>query len=125
MATILIAEARFYPHLNDLLLGGARRVIEAADEQIATLATDGPTLEECLRAAARFTASLYRDSDNLGSRTRNLGALELLHGRAELLAELPQLISGLTPADIAAAAGQLPPDARAILRINPATGGAR
>jgi zinc protease len=103
----------------------AGRVIEAADAQIATLAGDGPTPEECLRAAARFTASLYRDSDNLGSRTRNLGALELLHGRAELLAELPQLISGIKPADIATAAGQLPPDARAILRINPATGGAR
>ena len=24
MATILIAEARFYPHLNDMLLEGAR-----------------------------------------------------------------------------------------------------
>jgi 6,7-dimethyl-8-ribityllumazine synthase len=26
--TVLIAEARFYPHLNDLLLNGARAAIE-------------------------------------------------------------------------------------------------
>jgi len=30
MAAILIAEARFYPHLNDMLLAGARGAIEAA-----------------------------------------------------------------------------------------------
>jgi 6,7-dimethyl-8-ribityllumazine synthase len=30
MATILIVEARFYDHLNDLLLAGARAAIEAA-----------------------------------------------------------------------------------------------
>ena len=30
MANILIVEARFYAHLNDLLLAGARAAIEAA-----------------------------------------------------------------------------------------------
>jgi len=30
MANILIVEARFYDHLNDLLLEGARAAIEAA-----------------------------------------------------------------------------------------------
>ena len=100
----------------------ARAVVDAADEQIAAVATDGPTVAECARAAARFTAALYRDSDNLGSRTRNLGALELLHGRAELLAELPGLMAALTPDDIATAARRLPPDARGILRINPSGG---
>ena len=29
MATLLIVEARFYPHLNDMLLAGARAAIEA------------------------------------------------------------------------------------------------
>ena len=28
MSTILLVEARFYPHLNDMLLSGARRAIE-------------------------------------------------------------------------------------------------
>ena len=35
MATILIVEARFYPHLNDMLLAGARAAIEAAGGSVA------------------------------------------------------------------------------------------
>jgi 6,7-dimethyl-8-ribityllumazine synthase len=41
MATILIAEARFYPHLNDMLLAGARAAIEAAGHKHETLSVPG------------------------------------------------------------------------------------
>jgi len=41
MATILIAEARFYPHLNDMLLAGARSAIEAAGHKHQTLTVPG------------------------------------------------------------------------------------
>ena len=41
MATILIAEARFYPHLNDMLLEGARAAIEAAGHKHETLTVPG------------------------------------------------------------------------------------
>ena len=41
MSTILLVEARFYPHLNDLLLAGARRVIEAAGHKHETLTVPG------------------------------------------------------------------------------------
>jgi 6,7-dimethyl-8-ribityllumazine synthase len=41
MATILIAEARFYPHLNDMLLAGARAAIEAAEHNHETLTVPG------------------------------------------------------------------------------------
>jgi 6,7-dimethyl-8-ribityllumazine synthase len=41
MATILIVEARFYPHLNDLLLAGARSAIEAAGHSHETLTVPG------------------------------------------------------------------------------------
>jgi 6,7-dimethyl-8-ribityllumazine synthase len=41
MATILIAEARFYPHLNDLLLAGARSAIEVAGHKHETLTVPG------------------------------------------------------------------------------------
>lgn len=41
MATILIAEARFYPHLNDMLLAGARAAIEAAGHDHETLTVPG------------------------------------------------------------------------------------
>ena len=53
MATILIAEARFYPHLNDMLLSGARAVIEAAGHSHETITVPG-ALE--LPAAISLTA---------------------------------------------------------------------
>ena len=41
MATILIVEARFYPHLNDMLLEGARAAIEAAGHKHETITVPG------------------------------------------------------------------------------------
>ena len=41
MATILIVEARFYPHLNDMLLDGARRTIETAGHDHETITVPG------------------------------------------------------------------------------------
>jgi len=53
MATILIAEARFYPHLNDMLLEGARAAIAAAGHKHETITVPG-ALE--LPAAISLTA---------------------------------------------------------------------
>jgi 6,7-dimethyl-8-ribityllumazine synthase len=41
MAHILIVEARFYEHLNDMLLGGARTAIEAAGHSHETITVPG------------------------------------------------------------------------------------
>ena len=41
MATVLLAEARFYPHLNDMLLAGARAAVEAAGHKHETLTVPG------------------------------------------------------------------------------------
>ncbi|HEU4705208.1 MAG TPA: 6,7-dimethyl-8-ribityllumazine synthase [Sphingomicrobium sp.] len=41
MARVLIAEARFYGHLNDLLLAGARAAIEAAGHDHETVTVPG------------------------------------------------------------------------------------
>lgn len=41
MAHILIVEARFYEHLNDLLLDGARAAIEAAGHSHETITVPG------------------------------------------------------------------------------------
>ena len=41
MAKILIVEGRFYPHLNDMLLDGARNVIEAAGHEHETITVPG------------------------------------------------------------------------------------
>jgi 6,7-dimethyl-8-ribityllumazine synthase len=41
MSTILLVEARFYPHLNDMLLDGAREAIQAAGHKHETLTVPG------------------------------------------------------------------------------------
>jgi 6,7-dimethyl-8-ribityllumazine synthase len=41
MANVLIVEARFYEHLNDLLLEGARAAIEAAGHSHETITVPG------------------------------------------------------------------------------------
>jgi 6,7-dimethyl-8-ribityllumazine synthase len=41
MSTILLVEARFYPHLNDMLLAGARAAIETAGHKHETLTVPG------------------------------------------------------------------------------------
>ena len=41
MSTILLAEARFYPQLNDMLLAGARAAIEAAGHSHDTTTLPG------------------------------------------------------------------------------------
>src|SRR3954453_18998693 len=41
LSIILLAEARFYPHLNDMLLEGARTAIEAAGHKHETLTVPG------------------------------------------------------------------------------------
>jgi len=41
MSTFLLVEARFYPHLNDMLLDGARKVIELAGHKHETLTVPG------------------------------------------------------------------------------------
>lgn len=41
MARFLIVEARFYEHLNDLLIAGARAALEAAGHSVEVLAVPG------------------------------------------------------------------------------------
>jgi 6,7-dimethyl-8-ribityllumazine synthase len=41
MSTILLVEARFYPHLNDMLLDGARAAVKAAGHKHQTLTVPG------------------------------------------------------------------------------------
>lgn len=41
MARVLIVEARFYAHLNDLLLAGARAAIEDAGHQVEVVTVPG------------------------------------------------------------------------------------
>jgi 6,7-dimethyl-8-ribityllumazine synthase len=60
MSTILIAEARFYPHLNDMLLTGAREAIEKAGHRHETITVPGalelPSAISITARSGRFCA---------------------------------------------------------------------
>lgn len=100
-----------------------RRVVDAVDEEVARLAADGPDGEELRRVTARWAASLHREHDRLMSRMLALGSAELVHGRAELADELPDMIAAVSAERVATAAAGMRPDARALLVLTPARDG--
>jgi zinc protease len=99
------------------------RVLDVTDEEIARLAADGPDPDELARITARWAATLFRENDRLVSRTMAIGAFELLHGRAELVAELPAMVVAMGAEQVANVAAALRPDSRAVLIVEPATAG--
>ncbi|WP_016700111.1 M16 family metallopeptidase [Actinoalloteichus spitiensis] len=94
-------------------------LLAAIDEELERLAVEGPGEDEVTRVVARWAASLHREHDRLMSRTLQLGAFELLFGRAELAAELPERLGAVGPSDVAAAAKALRPESRAVLTVRP------
>lgn len=95
------------------------------DAELADLAATGPDEAELARALARSFAAAARGYDDLTVRTRHLGAFEVLHGRAELVYELPDLLRSVDAEQVARAAGGLTADARAVLALTPGAGGRR
>ena len=101
----------------------ADQVLDAATEEFERLATDGLQRGELERVRSRLLAQVFRDVDPVLGRTQVLASAELIHGRAELLAELPARLAEVTAEQVAAAAATLLPDRRAVLEIVP--GGAQ
>jgi predicted Zn-dependent peptidase len=66
---------------------------------------------------------LFRELDAVISRTLEFAKFELIHGRAELIAELPERLAAISADDVRAAAGKLRPDRRAVLEL--VAGGAK
>jgi predicted Zn-dependent peptidase len=96
---------------------------DALDHELESVATDGVPADELSRVAARWKAGLHHDHDRLATRTRALGALELLYDDAELLERLPDLVDEVTSDRLADAAKRLGPDNRAVLELR--AGGAQ
>ncbi len=60
---------------------------------------------------------LARELDAVMSRTLEFAKFELIYGRAELIAELPERLAAVSEDDIRAAARTLRPDRRAVLEL--------
>ena len=100
------------------------RVLNALDEELDKLAAEGPTDEELRRQVARWSAALYQETDRVMYRMLGLGARELLYGRAEIAAELPDRLAAVTPEQVRAAAAALRSGGRGVLLVEPAGGAA-
>ncbi|GAB3499436.1 M16 family metallopeptidase [Amycolatopsis cihanbeyliensis] len=101
------------------------QVLGALDEELETLATTPPAEQELAKITARWSANLHAEHDRLISRTLALGSFELLYGDPALVYGLADRIAAVTPSDVATAAKALRPDARAVLVVEPAQGGAQ
>lgn len=95
------------------------RVLSTVDEELRAIAENGVSEDELGRTVARWSSTMFRDHDRLATRTRAIGACELLHGRGELAVELPAMVAAVTSDQVADAAARLRPEERAVLKIIP------
>jgi zinc protease len=99
------------------------RVVGVIDEEIRRVAEDGPRPGELDRVQAYSVARFFGSLDHLHVRVRSLGATELIHGRAEALAELPGAMASITGDEVQGAARRLAEEPRALVEVRPATEG--
>jgi predicted Zn-dependent peptidase len=98
-------------------------VVDAVDEELDRLATDGLVDGELERVRARLGSALVQGQDHVLARTLEMAVFEQQRGRAELVGELPGLLAAVEEAQVRAAAAALRPDRRA--RLDLVVAGAR
>jgi predicted Zn-dependent peptidase len=103
--------------------GSLDRILTAIDEEVDRVASDGLERGELDRVRTRLVSVLFREMDPVINRTLEFAKFELVHGRAELIGELPQLLAAVPEEAVRAAAGRLRPERRAVLEL--VAGGAR
>ena len=99
-------------------------VIAGVDEELERLVADGLEEEEVQRTVARMVARYLREVDPVLGRATHAAVFEQQRGRAELLNELPELLSSVTARQVVKAASTLRRDNRAVLELRPAGGDA-
>ena len=107
-----------YPNPESL-----ERILAVVDEELARVAADGLESGELDRVRTRTVSVLFRDLDAVLSRALEFAKFELIFGRAELISELPDLLTAVTGAEVQAAAAALSPGRRAVVEL--IAGGAR
>jgi predicted Zn-dependent peptidase len=97
--------------------GSLDKILRAVDEELSRIAEDGLDRGELERVRTRLVSVQLRELDAVMSRTLELAKFELLHGRAELITELPGRLAAIGEDEIRAAAAALQPDRRAVLEL--------
>ncbi|EMF02020.1 insulinase family protein [Streptomyces mobaraensis NBRC 13819 = DSM 40847] len=94
-------------------------VTEIRDE-LATIARTGPSQDEVARTARRLASQMWRSQDQPLGRLLLVGSMELLHGAAEAVQELPLQILTVTPEEVGAVAPFLAQQHVAVLSLEAA-----
>ena len=112
---VLMTISSFYPQP-----GSRDAILSVIERELRRLAEDGPAPGELDRVRTKLVASIVRGLGAAADRAANLAKFELVHGRAELLAELPGRFAAITDADMQAAAAALVAQHHAVLDLVPA-----
>ncbi|MHB1989001.1 MAG: M16 family metallopeptidase [Acidimicrobiales bacterium] len=96
-------------------------LLDVVDEELNKLAEEGPSTDELERVAASTVSAYWKGVDSVMDRAITLSSLEVIHGRAELIAELPERVVAVSNRDVARAAADLVSQRRAIVEIRPTT----
>jgi len=94
-------------------------VIAAVDDELDRLANFGAEPGELDRVRTRFAATIYRDLDQVLTRSLEFAKFQMLFGAASLITDLPGLLAQVSDADIRAAAARLTPGSRAVVELVP------
>jgi zinc protease len=94
-------------------------VLAVVDEELERMAEDGPEPEELASASAAAALEHWRGLDPVLNRALLLAGAEVVHGRGELVGELPGMIAAVRPEAVRAAAAGLVRQHRAILELVP------
>ncbi|MGH9291830.1 MAG: M16 family metallopeptidase [Acidimicrobiales bacterium] len=94
-------------------------LLEVAVEELGRLAVEGPSGDELERVSATFRSAYWRGLDSVMERSIALAQLEVIHGRAELLDELPDLVTAVEREAVVVAAADLAAQRKAIVEIVP------
>jgi predicted Zn-dependent peptidase len=99
--------------------GSLDAILNGIDEEVDQIASEGLHPGELDRVRTRLVSVLVREMDAVISRTLDLAKFELIHGRAELITELPGRLAALDEQAIRDAAAALRTDRRAVLELVP------
>src|SRR5579875_396728 len=98
------------------------RLHQVVTEEIERLGDAGPTPDELERVATSYAASYWHGVDSVMSRAISLACLQVVHGRAELMGELPARLAAVPAEAVRAAAADLALQHTARVEIPPGGG---
>jgi predicted Zn-dependent peptidase len=92
-------------------------LLSVVDEELGRLAAEGPDPDELARVSASAAAGHWRGLDPLLERALSLAGAEVIHGRAELVGELPGMLAAVGPLAVSEAAADLLDQHRAVVEL--------